>query len=259
MENETIQLSAYHEGGRVVFTYLNGYSCDSMEIPGSDSGAGTKLNAGNDLTIIQAVIKGDPLSLPSDKREYGIEVAKKLMNIYCAGTCAEIFVQNNYTIPDELEMEIPGQDLNVIEKTQTFLKKAIVDHSDNYPAQTIGAVFKKFKEPEIWKAIELLAAKISLQENKSLTRFYIEDTLMMAGIKVQKQTTKSGFSLGLHEDKSVKPAPQETKSPAFDFMNLTPLDVMLRDFLKKIKKDWKDGEVEAATAYLRDLYKKYGE
>lgn len=259
MENETIQLSAYHEGARVVFAYLNGYSCDSIELPESGSGAISKLNAGNDLAIVQAVLAENPLSVPAEKREYGIEVAKKLMSIYCAGTCAEIFYQNNASIPDELEMEIPGQDLVIIEKVQSFLRKAIVDHPDDFPTQTIISVFKKLKDTEVWKAIELLAAKVSKEESKSLKRFYIEDTLMQAGIKIQKPTAKSGFSVGLHEDKSVKPSVKESATPAFDIMSLTPLDVMLRDFLKKIKKDWKDGEIDGAVAYLKDVYKKFGE
>src|ERR1019366_6924505 len=156
MENDTLQLNAYHEAGRVVFAYLVGYSCNSMEL----SGAGSKLNAGNDAALVQAVFSGNPLSLSPENREPGIEVGRKLMAIYCAGTCAETFFQNNVNIPDELELEIPGQDLVNIEKIQAFLKKSIVDQPDDYPAQTIVSVFKKLKDPDVWKAIQLLAAKI---------------------------------------------------------------------------------------------------
>lgn len=259
MENETIQLSAYHEGARIVFAYLNGFTCDSMELPGAGSGSGSKLNAGNDLAVVQDVLSGNPLSLSPEGRDHSIAIARKLMTIYCAGTCAEAFLMNNASIPDELEMEIPGQDLRMIEKIQSFLQKAIIDHPEDYPSQTIISIFKKLKDADVWKAVELLASKVSLQESKTLTRFYIEDTLMMAGIKAQKPAAKSGFNLGVHEDKTIKPSPQETKAPAPDLMSLTPLDVMLRDFLKKIKKDWNPGELDGATAYLHDLYKKFGD
>ena len=259
MENETIQLSAYHEGARVVFAYLSGYTCDSMELPGYGSGTGSKLNAGNDLAIVNAVLAGNPLSISPQDLNHGIEVARNLMTIYSAGTCAEIFLQNNADIPDELEMEIQGQDSRIIEKIQAFLKKAIVDHPDDYPIQTIVSVFSKLKDPAVWKAVELLSSKISQEENKTLKRFYIEDTLMQAGIRAKKTIAKSGFSLGVHEDKSVKPSVKESKTSTVDLMNMTPLDVMLRDFLKKIKSDWKEGELNSATAHLHDLYKKYGE
>jgi len=258
MKYETNLLSAYHEAGRVVFAYLNDFSCDSLELPEAGSAAGSMLNAGNDLAFVQAVLSGNPSSHFPENIERGIATARKMMTIYCAGTCAEIFFQNNASIPDELEIEIPGNDLRIIEKIQTYLEKAIVDHRDDYPSQVIVSVLKKLQDHDIWRAIELLAAKVSQQENKSLTRFYIEDTLLLAGIKVQKANTGSGFNLGLHEDKSVKPL-KESSMSASDIMNLTPLDVMLRDFLKKIKKDWNEGELESATAHLHDLYKKFGE
>ena len=258
MENETIQLSAYHEAGRVVIAYLSGYVCDSMELPGSGSGGGSKLNSGNDLATVQAVLSGNPLSLSSGNMDHGNEVARKLMATYCAGTCAETFLQNNGNIPEELDMEIPGQDLKYIEKIQTYLKKSNIDHPDDYPAQMMVSVFKKLKDPNVWKAIELLAAKISATESKTLTRFYVEDTLMLAGIRARQAPTSQGFSLGVREDESVKPKTPEAKASIFDMLDMTPLDIMVRDFLKKIKKDWGEGELEASTKYLHDIYKKFG-
>jgi len=261
MENETIQLSACHEAGRVVFAYLNGYVCDSMELPGTGTGGGSKLNSGSDLAFVQAVFSGNPLTLSPDKREHSIEVARKLMAIYCAGSCSVAFFQNGANIPEELDMEIPAQDQRYIEKIQGFLQKSIVDHPDDYPAQTMVSVFKKLKDPDTWKAIELLAAKISEQESKTLSRFYIEDTLMLAGIRARRAPASQAYSVGVHEDAGVKPAaaPQETTASLYDaLMNLTPLDIMLRDFLKKIKKDWREGELDAATKYLQDVFKKYG-
>jgi hypothetical protein len=255
LQNETA-LTAYHQSARVVFTYLNGYSCDLMELPGKGSNTNSKLNARNDLPFVQAVLAGNPLSLTPQNLQHAIEVAKKLITIYCAGTCAKIFFQNDLKIPAELELDISGQDLSMIEKVQTFLKKAIVDHSDDYPSETMVTVFKKLKDPEVWKAIELLASKL-LHEG-TLKRFYIEDTLMMAGITIQKATTKSGFGLGLHEDDDVKPEPPQTQATAFESTSQTPLDIMVKDFLRKIRNDWKEEELNAAMAHLHDVYKKYG-
>ncbi len=257
MENEKI-LTAYHESARVVFAYLNGYTCDLMELPGKGSNTPSKLNAGSDIKSVQAVLLGNPVSLPPESLQHTIEVAKKLMAVYCAGTCAKIYFQNDLTIPAELELDISGQDVTIIEKIQTFLKKAVVDHSDNFPSQSMVSVFKKLKDPEIWKAIEVLASKV-LKED-TLKRYHIEDTLMMAGMQIQKPSARSGYGVGLHEDDSVKTAaPEEKAVTDFTATNITPLDIMVKDFLKKIKSDWKEEELQAALAYLHNVYKKYGQ
>jgi len=258
MENATIELAAWHEAGRVVFAYLTGYTCDSMELPGSGSGGGSKLNSGNDLGVVKGVLSGDPMSLSPENMGHGIEVARKLMTIYCAGSCAESFFENNASVPEELDMEIPASDIKYIEKIQTFLQKSILDHPEDYPMQTMVSVFKKLKDPDVWKAVQLLAAKVSESETKTLSRFYIEDTLMLAGIRARRAPVSEGFSVGVREDETVSPATQEPKGSTFDLGNLTPLDIMLRDFLKRIKNDWKEGELDAAMKYLHNVYKKYG-
>ncbi len=258
MENNAFQLSAYHEAGRIVIAYLCGYTCDSMELAGAGSGGGSKLNSGNDLATVQAVLSANPMALPAENREHGIEVARKLMTIYCAGTCAETFLENNGNMPEELDMDIPAQDLKYIEKIQNFLAKSIVDQPDDYPAQTMVSVFKKLKDPDVWKAIQMLAAKVLETDSKTLTRFYIEDTLMVAGIRAHRPVTAPAYSIGVHESENAKPAVHEAITSTLDLMNLTPLDVMLRDFLKKIKKDWQPGELDASMKYLHDVYKKFG-
>ena len=264
MENNVLQQGAYHEAGRVVFTYLCGYVCDAMEIPGVAGSSGSKLNSGNDLAAVQAVFSGNPLSMPAASLGHGIDVAKKLMTIYCAGTCTETFFKNNAEIPEELDMDIPAQDMKYIEKIQVFLKKSSVDHPDDFPEHTIITVFHKLKDPTTWKAIELLAAKMLEAENNSVKRFYIEDTLMVAGIRPQKSAATASapaFAVGVREDESPRqaaPAP-EKKPTTFDLSNFTPLDIMLRDFLKRVKSDWQGGELDAAVKYLNDIFKKYGE
>ncbi len=224
-----------------------------MDLPGKGLATNSKLNAGNDGSFVQAVLSNNAASLSPTDLPYCIEVAKKLMTIYCAGTCAEIYFENNLRIPDELEMDISGQDLTIMEKIQSFLKNAAENHPDDFPSQTIVSVFKKLKDPATWKAIEMLGEKVSLQEQ--LKRFFIEDTLMMAGIKIQKVATRSGFSLGVHEDEEIKPAMQETAT--FQQADISPLDIVVKDFLKKIKTNWTEVELTDATNYLHNVYKKY--
>jgi hypothetical protein len=256
--NETENLYAVHEAGRVVFTYLNGYYCDSIETASGGSGKMlSKLNAGQDVPVVQAVLSGNPLSSTNIDINRSVEIAKKLMTIYCAGTCAELFFQNNETVPADLEMEITGQDMKYIENIQKYLMKSVVDHPDDFPSQTIIAIFKKLEDEDIRKAIRNLSKRIIESDSGTVSAFTIEDTLMPCGIKRQKVEARSGFSVGVEEDRTVKPTVNYANSSKLP--EITPLDLMLTDFLKKIKSDWKPGELEGATYDLKNIYNKFGE
>ena len=268
MENNVLEPIAYHEAGRVMFAYLSGFTCDSMEL----SGGGSKLNSGNDVAMVQAVFSGNPLAVPADQINHTVDVAKRLMTIECAGTCANVFYQNGGSVPEELDVDIPAQNFKNIEKIQAYLKKAIIDHPDDFPMRTIVSVFKKLKDPSTWNGIQLLATKILGEETNSLSRFYVEDTLMLAGINVRRAATTAGsgagFSVGVREDETPRPAAQQVKTspvtpqagaPVIDLDSITPLYIMQRDFLKRIKKDWRENELDEAIAYINDLHKKYGD
>ncbi len=267
MENNPLIPVAYHEAGRVMFAYLAGYTCDSMEL----AGGGSKLNSGHDIALVQAVFSGNPLSVPADQINRTVEVAKKLMSIECAGTCARLFYENGGSIPGELDLDIPAQNFKNIEKIQAYLQKAVLDHPDDFIMQTIVSIFKKLKDPSTWNGVQLLATKILAEETNSLTRFYIEDTLMLAGINVRRAASMASaptFSVGVTEDETPRPATQQAKAApvapqpkasTIDLDSITPLYVMQRDFLKRIKKDWRDNELDEAIAYINDLHKKYGD
>jgi hypothetical protein len=256
LENEK-ELAAYHESARIVFAYLNGYKCDLMEVPAKGSNSSSRLNAGNDARYVQAILSGNVVSLSTEDLPNAIVVARKLMVVYCAGTCAKIFLQNDLKVPGELEVDIDGQDLVMLEKIQGFLKKSIRQHPDDFPSAIIVSIFKKLKEPAVWKAVELLVSKV-LNEGGSLKRFYIEDTLMMAGIEIQRAAAQSGFGVGVHEENEGEHALKEQNVSSFKELNSTPLDVMVTDFLRKIKSNWQEEELTAATQYLHSVYKKYG-
>ena len=78
----------------------------------------------------------------------------------------------------------------------------------------------------------------------------------MAGMEITKPTTRSGYGIGLHED--------ETNGRANGLDELsetspTPLDILVKDFLKNIKSDWSGDELNKAVTYLHKIYKKYGD
>ncbi len=256
MNDEIFKLCAYHESGRIVFAYQCAYGCEGVTLSDSDSGTGTsKLNGYNDLEFIQAIFSGKEQAIIKANTSKAIAVAKNLMKIYCAGSCAENYFENDKSITNISELEIPGQDAGYIDKLQKFLKHQLPNHADDYPSQIILQIFEELQKPEVWKPIEILAERILKTEEKSLNRFYIEDALMMAGFKISKQLIKQGVSV--QEDENKKPKPEETVTPKAEQNGEALIDKALKDFLQLVKKDWSADELDASINYLKLIFKKF--
>ncbi len=253
---EILKSGAYHESGRIVFAYKCSYGCESVELSNTDSGKGnSKLNGYHHLEFIQAILSGKPQNIISENPGKAIEVAKNLMEIYCAGSCAKNFFENNKSTDGLNELEIPAQDAGYIDKIQKFLKIHHSNHTDDYPSQVINRIFTDLMKPEIWKPIEILADRILKTEDKSLNRFYIEDTLMMAGFKINKQIIKQGISV--QENETPKSKPEATPELKPDLTKEKILDKALNDFLHLVKKDWATDELDASLNYLKFIFKKF--
>lgn len=256
LNEEILKLSAYHESGRIVFAYQCAYGCESVELSATDSGKGnSKLNGYNDLEFIQAIFSGKTQNIITANPNKAIEVAKNLMKIYCAGSCAENFFEHDKKTSGINEMEMPGQDAGYIDKLQKFLKLQIPNHPDDYPSQIILQVFEELKKPDVWKPIEVLAERILKSEEKSLNRFYIEDALMMAGFKINKQIIKQAISVQEDETKPVKH--DDISEIQTEQADGALLDKALKDFLGLVKKDWTADEMDASIKYLKMLFKKF--
>ena len=261
MSEEILKLCAYHESARIVFAYQCSYGCEGVEISETDSGKGnSKLNGYHDLEFIQAVLSGKEQTIIKKNTSRAIAVAKNLMKIYCAGSCTENFFENDKSTSGINELEIPGQDATYIDKLQKFLKQQLPSHADDYPSQVIMQIFDELKKPEVWKPIEILAERMLKSETKSLNRFYIEDALMMAGFKINKQIIKQGVTVQEEENKN--PKPQESVTP----VTVTPepvnsnealIDKALKDFLLLVKKDWGADELDASINYVKLIFKKF--
>ncbi len=253
---EILKLCAYHESGRIVFAYQCTYGCESVELSPTDSGKGnSKLNGYNDLEFIQAIFSGKPQTIITENANKANEVAKNLMKIYCAGSCAENYFENGLSADNINEMEIPGQDAKHIEQLQNFLTQQIPNHPEDYPSKIILQIFDELKKADIWKPIEILAERILKTEEKSLNRFYIEDALMMAGFKINKQIIKQGISIQEDVSKPLKPNAISEVQPAQADGAL--IDKALKDFLGLVKKDWTSDEMDASIKYLKLIFKKF--
>jgi hypothetical protein len=259
MNKEILMRCAYHEGGRVVFAYLADYFCNKIELSDLDAGQGTSmLNGGEDNPIIQKLLSGErPGYFDSAKDAY--EVAAKLTIIFSAGTCARVFYENGGKVTEETDLEFPGQDSINIEKLQKFMKECNAAHPDNYVNKIIAGVFERLAKPDIWKAIKNLAEAAVENYDKPLNRYTIEDTLMGSGFKIKRSAVSSGFDIGVSEtpDEPVEKI-EIMKSKLPEAEDESPLDIVLKNYVRKIRSDWNEEELTLATNQFKNIFAKYG-
>ena len=250
---EPLELCAWHESGRVVFAYLNGYTCDGIELSEDGAGSGkSKLNAGEETPLVQALISGKTAGIRADDPEKAIAVARKLLKIYCAGSCSRIYFEQAGKIDAETEIDIPGQDLRYIELMEQFLVAHDPDYKDGFVNRLMTGIFNDLGKEEIRKPIEVLARQLLKSEDKPFSRFHVEDAFRLAGFKPPRQQEARRFSFQVEEDHLPK-APEPVYS-----VNEARLDNALKDFLLMIKSDWSQEEVDVSIQYLKSLFKKFG-
>lgn len=257
MHIETIDLCAYHESGRVAYAYQCGYSCESITLSETDPGAGvSKLNAGADGDSIQLILKDKLPAADTAVPSKAIDIARKLMKIYCAGSCAATFCKEEKQISAQTEIEIPRQDIKYINLIQSFLKNNVPRHPADYPTQVIAQIFRELKQKDNWNVIETLAQTVLNTEGKKIHRFYVEDALMKAGFKPEQrqQASSHQFAVKVQED--------ETKSEKDDVSAAQQngeqlLEKTLKNFLRLIKKPLSEEEIEASVKYLKQVFSQY--
>jgi hypothetical protein len=299
-KNEVLTLCAYHEAGRVLFAYKCGYTCSSIKVSGKDAGAGvSSLNGGDDTPYIQAIFSGnlgDAILQQSPAKAE--EVAKKLMKLYCAGNCAELFYSKNGNTDEIDEISLRAPDMKYIEILQDYLQASVPGHTDDYPTKTILGIFEELVNVEIWKPIKTLAEVIINNGGGTIERFKIEDSIMRGGFKPTVRRTRSSLQLTEGDTRAKEPEiklvdevssgeedgsentsgeeQQESKSLGADSVGeetaATPdsnqnrsldedklLNFVLKDFLRRIKTDWDSEDLNGAVDYLKQVFKEYYE
>jgi hypothetical protein len=230
-----------------------------MELSATDAGRGKSvLDGGPDMAFIPLILSTNYTSIEVEQRSRAIEVAHKLMTIYCAGSVTRAYYENGMDTNAPLDLDVPAQDNKQIEAIQKFLKLIDNEHADDFVQQTMKQVLKQVQDPGTWKAIEALAAAALNKQDAPVKRFEIEDALTAAGMKV-RHIARSGFSVGLMDKEPVVSAKQEPVSPPGHeaFETETTLDILLKDFFKKIRKDWNEEDVAHAVVHVRGLFEKY--
>lgn len=251
-----LELCAYHEAGRVVFAYQCGYSCDGITLSETDPGQGdSKLNAGHDMDYINAILSGKPQTTDTGKISKTIEVAKNLMKITLAGSCAEVVFGNTRSTDTETEVTVPGQDMKYVELVQKFLSQQIRLHPDDYPDRILKLIFQELKKPDIWQAVDSVARAALNNPDTPLTRYYIEDALMAARFEIKRHRPEGMFEIGLSEEVQKPAGEAAATSPHLNENN--PLDAALVSFLRKLRSEWTEEELQLSVTYLKGAFKKY--
>lgn len=266
MNASILELCAYHESGRVVFAYMAGYFATSIQLNQHDYGSGTSiLNPGYEGEDVSKLLKGlSPSAFEQPAAAYN--VAAKLLIIFCAGTCARVFYLNGGKVDEETELEFPGQDSLYIDRLQAFMSTHNPNHPEDYLERTVRGIFVRLAKPEIWKSISALANASIRHHDKPLNRYTIEDELLGSGMKLKRATITPSIDLGLSEgdEEPSVDAPIESKQQGINIddvsnmLNETPLDIVLKNYLIKIRPDWKDLDVEKGKILLKEIFKKYG-
>ena len=253
MDLVSLRLCAYHESARVVYAYQCGYHCESIKLSDSDPGGGiSTLNAGKDNDTIKSIINNNAQSTNTRVTSNMVDIAKNLMKIYCAGPSAENFLKNNKQIINETEIKISGQDIKYINLVQSFLENNVVGHPPDYPAQIVSQILLEFTKTENWKIIEVLAQTALKNEEKNISRFYVEDALMKAGFKPARPQSIQPIEMQITEDKTSK-AP--IHSPGQVPEKEKVINDALKKFLRSIKKELNDEEIAASVDYIKTLFK----
>ena len=258
---QTVEKCAYHESGRIVMSYSLGYSCDSSQLSQADSDQGqTRINGGDDLPGIQQILQRSSTLAVSENTPRLIEIANKLLKIYCAGTCTSLYYENDKVLNAEMEIVFPGQDISQIELMQSFLSKHDPDFNDeNFPV-LLNQVFKQIQQAEFCKAVDMLVARFLSNTEYKLSRFEIEDTIRASGLTLPIRKVQAGFAVSLSEDKSPSPksvVQQESSSSTNSMQDHSILDGVLGKFITSLNKNLSQTEVNASISFLKDVFKKF--
>lgn len=252
---ETIELSAYHESGRIVMAYIQGFFCEKSELSSEDIGSGkTIIQGGEQMPLVQAVLQRNSGTLVTPNSEH-IAIAYKLLYLFAAGSCSSLFINNDKKLDENLEITFPGGDYAQIDLLMNFLNRHDPNYNEESFQRILTELFNKLERPEYFKAIETLANAFLKTENHTLDRRQIESVLHSQGLKMPVEKKSIGFNVSVSEDNS-KPELRDKNEETED--NSLILDSVLKKFIKTLNPNLDVEEVAGAIEFLKDAFKKLG-
>ena len=253
MDQINFEPAVWHECGRVVYAYHTGYHCDGIEIPDEEPGHGiSKMNGGDDNEYIQMVFGNREADFVRFDKKRSLEIARKLLKIYGAATCSRIYLLTEGNITTDTEIDIPGQDMKYINILLRFLGKHMPGYQEGYLNETITEILKELRGEDVRKSIRTLANAVLKQADRKINRYTIEDALMQSGFRPSRRSTGiSPVEMTVKEDHT--PSPKQTAEVAETKED--KINDILKKFLRSIKRELNEEEIEASVHFLKDVFK----
>ena len=159
------KLLAYNLSAQIIFSYLNGYSCQAVKSVNVSHFSGiTAIDYKNDAVIIELLLKGAELEFFAELNKpikiQAIEAAEKLARIIIAGTAAETIYENGGYIDETINIKLHFLDLMKVQYINYILTHTDPHHHPDFIKNTIDEVLMYMAKPEVWKNIEELAGNI---------------------------------------------------------------------------------------------------
>jgi hypothetical protein len=176
-----ITKAVYHEAAHVIYAYMIGYTCDTIQIDEKGNGF-SKLDCGNDTNFVRifkqyygnsSALMDWVNNLSIDMKAHASIIAEKFCSILISGAVAECIIECNPDVYVNLNIEIGGPDLVYTEILsecfQLNLNKLIYD------------VLRGLRAPQIWSAVKMLVDVITESSERTITKEVIEATLKHSG------------------------------------------------------------------------------
>ena len=170
-EEKKLDVISYNLSAQIIFSYLNGYNCQSVKLVNAPPFTGiTAIDYKEDAVFIEHLLKGAELEYFAElKKGYklnAMEAAEKLAKIIVAGTAAETIYENGSYIDESLNIKLHFLDLMKVQYINYILTHIDPHHSPDFIKNTIDEVLMFMAKPKIWQAIDLLAGRLILDQTQ---------------------------------------------------------------------------------------------
>jgi hypothetical protein len=184
-EQKNEYVSFYNVSAQIIFSYLNGYSCQSVKFVDTPPFTGiTAIDYKDDAVFIEQLLKGADLEYFAELNKASklqvMDAAEKLAKIIVAGTAAESIYENGGYIDETMNFKLHFLDLMKVQYINYILTHIDPHHSPEFIKNTIDEVLMLMAKPKIWQSIDVLAGRLMSspkQMNEPEIKKTIEDHL----------------------------------------------------------------------------------
>ena len=175
-----LEISAHHEAGHIVMTYLNGYRCKGFYLKGDGASA---LDFGTEKELVSAIFtsidEGDAFNtLPNTEKIKTPQVAGKVIEIILGGLVAESIFTKVMGVNSTNSVEVSGEDAKNVDAVEHILRSLRMINNLPLLDSEIQSTYEVFvKSPEIQNAVNKLANEVLANQDHMLSQEELESVL----------------------------------------------------------------------------------